>query len=178
MAIFDIRQVTQARVVTQILTRASTTITAVVTLGGGPVSGIPDPVTTADPAPPAAAPPPATSTTSTLTNEQLGAILGSVIGFVVILLPLCYCCLRRRPAPPRRHMHHWHGDGYDDSSSDDVTEIVVDRQGRDAWAGQRPPIPVRQGPVLVPAPPRIPPMRHAPYRQTRHPQIGGTRRYP
>ena len=168
MVCLDNRQVTQAHVVTQVITRASTTFTAYVTLGGGPIVPVTDAVTTPTPdaAPPAPTPPAsASSTTTSLSNEQLGAILGSVLGFIFIVLPLCYCCFRRQ-----RYLGRYPS-SYSDSMSERSTEIVVESYESDAWRMSRP------EPVLIPPPPRIPPTRHTPYRHPWTPQIGGVRRY-
>jgi hypothetical protein len=179
MALIEERQVTAARVITQTLTRASTTITTLVTLGTGVLDDFPTPtLEPPPPPPPPAAPAQATSSSSVLTNEQLGAILGSVLGFLVIVVPLIYCCFRRDPYPHRRRR-------YDYSDSDSMTSHSGsggggNRRGRDPWARGGGPPPMRQPfqPVLVPPPPRIPPRRYAPYRQTPQPQIRGVRIYP
>ncbi|KAK4450862.1 hypothetical protein QBC34DRAFT_378679 [Podospora aff. communis PSN243] len=95
MALIEERQVTAARVITQTLTRASTTITTLVTLGTGVLDDFPTPtLEPPPPPPPPAAPAQATSSGSVLTNEQLGAILGSVLGFLVIVVPLIYSLIQ------------------------------------------------------------------------------------
>lgn len=162
--IIDERQiVTQARVVTQTITRVSTTITALVTLGPGDSTITTPPAPTAPEIVPAPAPA-ATSSSPALTNEQLGAILGSVLGFLVVVLPILYCCCCR---PPVR----WRRNRPDYSSSDDESDRVV---GIRVMRGRPEPF----QPVLIPPPPRIPPKRYAPYRQTAEPQISGVRSYP
>jgi hypothetical protein len=176
MGLVEERQVTAARVITQTLTRASTTITTLVTLGTGVFGDITTPTSEPPPPPPPAPPVQATSNGSVLTNEQLGAILGSVLGFLVIVVPLCYCCFRRDPK--WRHRRRYYSDS-DSMSSHSGSGDGGGRPRRDPW--YRPPVPqVRQQfqPVLVPPPPRIPPRRYAPYRQTPQPQIRGTRIYP
>jgi len=166
MIINERQIVTQARVVTQTITRVSTTITALVTLGPGDSTITTPPAPTAPEIVPAPAPAPAaTSSSPALTNEQLGAILGSVLGFLVVVLPILYCCCCRQPV-------QWRTNRPDYSSSDDESERVV----RHVRVMRPRPEPFH--PVLVPGPPRIPPQRYAPYRQTAEPQIGGVRIYP
>lgn len=163
-------EVRQGRVITQVIVRPSTTFTTYVTLGGGPPPPpTTEPTTTTHEvfhdAPTIA---PAPSTSPQLTNEQIGAILGSVFGFILLLLLLCTCLSLRR----RRRMMMM----YDSSStsSEEVVEVIRG-QGhmRDPWRRQT------RMPGLVPPPVMIPPTpRHTPYRQTRHVQIRGVRRYP
>ncbi|KAK0639761.1 hypothetical protein B0T16DRAFT_248212 [Cercophora newfieldiana] len=178
MGIIEDRQVTAARVITQTLTRASTTITTLVTLGIGSNGDFTTPTAEAPPPPPPPAAPAATSSSSVLTNEQLGAILGSVLGFLVIVVPLVYCCFRRDPKW-RRRRHYSDSDSW---SSHSGSSGGNNRPRRDPWRGRAPAgPPMRQPafqPVLVPPPPRIPPRRYAPYRQTAQPQIRGVRVYP
>ncbi|KAM7184479.1 hypothetical protein V8F20_012218 [Naviculisporaceae sp. PSN 640] len=162
-------EVRQGRVITQVIDRPSTTFTTYVTLGGGPPPPPTTQPTTTAPGishdAPTVAPVP--STTPQLTNEQIGAILGSVFGFVLLLLLLCTCLSLKR----RRRMMM-----YDSSSTSEEEVVQVFRgQGQmgDPW--RRP----ARVPGLVPPPTRIPPTpRHTPYRQTRHVQIRGVRRYP
>ncbi|KAK3322959.1 hypothetical protein B0H66DRAFT_555572 [Apodospora peruviana] len=169
----------QGRVVTQTVTRPSTTFTAYVTLGSGPASDntvlpapAPIPTTTAleEPAPttPTTVVPAPSSSSTTLTSDQIGIILGSVFGFIFLLLAVCTCLhVQRR----RRRVY------YDsETSEDEVIEVTVGGGGGgggDPW--NRP----GRMPGLVPPPTRIPPTpRHTTYRQTRNPQIRGVQRYP
>lgn len=162
-------EVRQGRVITQTIVRPSTTFTTYVTLGGGPPSAPTTEPTTATTEIPQAIPTliPAASTSPQLTNDQIGAILGSVFGFIFLLFVFC-CCLsfRRR----RRTLV------YNSSSTSEEEVIHVIRghgQIGDPW--RRP----TRMPGLVPPPTRIPPTpRHTPYRQTRHVQIRGVQRYP
>lgn len=163
----------QLRVITQTLTRPSTTITTLVTLGlsGNADFATPTPELPPPPPPPAAPSAQTNPTSSVLTNEQLGAILGSVLGFLVIVVPLCYCCFRRDP-DWRRRRPHW-------SSSDSGSTYSGSSHGGrrpphpEPWRRMHPGPPVREPfqPVLVPPPARIPPRRYAPYRQTAQPQF-------
>ncbi|KAM7212216.1 hypothetical protein V8F06_012389 [Rhypophila decipiens] len=164
-------EVRQGRVITQTIAWPSTTFTTYVTLGGGPpvppTVGPPTTTTEILQAAPTLAPAPSTS--PQLTSEQIGAIIGSVLGFFLVLLIWCTCLSLRR----RRRVFVY------DSSSTSDTEVpvvqVIPGHGHvgDPW--RRP----TRMPGLVPPPTRIPPTpRHTPYRQTRHTQIRGVRRYP
>lgn len=173
--------------VTQILVRPSTTMTAIVTLGNDLITQTPAaPPAAADTLPPNVVVP--TTTSQPLTNEALGAILGSVFGFLVIVLPLAYICLRR-PAWRRRRRHYSSSDSGESSTGTEVEEAPPRRgprgprrppgrdprsQGQGQWGRMPPPF----MPVLIPPPARIPPRRHAPYRHTARPQIPGVRAYP
>ncbi|KAK4202097.1 hypothetical protein QBC40DRAFT_263573 [Triangularia verruculosa] len=196
-------KVRAVRVITQTITRALTTITTLVTLG--------DPTAAMDiaqptdepppPPPPAAAPaaalPPAPSS-GTLSPEQLGALLGSVLGFAFLVLVICCCfsCHRRRPQEPRFVF-----DGTSSEYSGSRSENEVTREyytsTRD-WNRMRGPggvgianvesmvggsgsMPRRPGAgfTVVPPPARFPPTpRYTPYQQSRWPQISGVRRFP
>ncbi|KAK3302724.1 uncharacterized protein B0T15DRAFT_497178 [Chaetomium strumarium] len=181
----------QTRVVTQTLTRPSTTITAVVTLGSEPAI-----ISTLSPNSPTIIPTP-TSTTSTapvgpatpssLTNSQLGAILGSVLGFAFLVLLFCCCCLScRRRRPPLDTTYT----DYAEYESDAVQQQQQQQEAARTWNNYydywdrrrvatgtwttRPP------PVRFPPTPRY--YAHAGpyhYRQTSEPQIPGpgVRRY-
>ncbi|KAL2131725.1 hypothetical protein VTI74DRAFT_4656 [Chaetomium olivicolor] len=161
----------EPRIVTQTITRPSTTIIAVVTLGDGPTSA-PSP-TTAPPSPTPTEPiitsPPSSST---LTPQQLGALLGCILGLAFFIMFICCCfSFRRRPRPPIYEEEY-------DSSESEVVQVEVLRSspewnlnssGREAegrWA-------------TVPPPVHFPPTpRYMTYWQTREAQIPGVGRYP
>ncbi|KAK0747229.1 hypothetical protein B0T21DRAFT_279372 [Apiosordaria backusii] len=151
------------------------------------------------PPPPAAAPaatlPPAPSS-GTLSPEQLGALLGSVLGFAFLVLVLCCClsCHRRRR---RREQIVFYGTGseYSESGTEVTREYYTSTRD---WNRMRGPgglgfanaegmmgssggMPRRTdaGFTTVPPPARFPPTpRYTPYRQSRWPQISGVRRFP
>ena len=166
------------RILTQVITRPTTTYTAFVTLGvhtSGAVSPVVPP-----PAEPtliqdsggASVAPATSSSPSGLTSAQLGAILGGVFGFIILLLALCYCAKVQRE---RRRIEH--RSIYWDRETVSQDSIVVEdrwtvRHGRDPW--------VRQDriPHLEVPPPRFPPKRYTPYTQTPHRQFPGTQIYP
>lgn len=167
----------QGRVITQTIVRPTTTFTTYVTLGIGPPGQTPEPppVTTPipQPAPTVVVLAPANSSSSDLTSEQLGAILGSVFGFIFLLLVLCACLsLRRRGRRARTYYSS------SESSEDDRVYEVQPGPVVDPWTKRRPP-PGTRMPGVVPPPVTIPPTpRHSTYRQTRQTQIRGVRRYP
>lgn len=191
----------EARVITQIITRAFTTVTTLVTLGD-PTAVADMVLPTEEPPPlsaPAAAPaatlPPAPSS-GTLSPGQLGALLGSVLGFAFLVLVLCCClsCHRRRRRQERVIV-------YDRGSDNSESEREVTREyytsTRD-WNRLRGPgglgfanaegmmgdaggmaTRTNVGFTTVPPPVRFPPTpRYTPYRQSRWPQISGVRRFP
>ncbi|KAB5517444.1 hypothetical protein GE09DRAFT_1066345 [Coniochaeta sp. 2T2.1] len=95
----------QNPVVTQTITRPYTTITAVVTLGPGSTSSPPPQATTttiptSSSSPSSSSPvtipgtPPASSTT--LTHAQLGAILASIFGSILLIILIWYCVSQSR----------------------------------------------------------------------------------
>lgn len=49
-----------------------------------------------------------------LTNAQIGAVIGSIIGFTLLVLIIIFCAISRRRAQRRRYRHRYH---YDRSSS-------------------------------------------------------------
>ncbi|KAK4143177.1 uncharacterized protein C8A04DRAFT_29196 [Dichotomopilus funicola] len=198
----------RTRVVTQTITRPSTTIVAVVTLGDAPQ---PDPtVTSIIPPPP---PPPAATTTTTLapapstssplTPQQLGALLGSILGFAFVAFCIC-CCLTIHRRRLRYYRSRRRG-SYSSSSgsSDDMTESEVVRVQTRVYSGGglnpawNVPFTGRGGGVTmsssptsgtttttsgpwttVPPPVRFPPTtRQAGYSQSREQQIRGVRRF-
>ncbi|KAK0717557.1 hypothetical protein B0T26DRAFT_751595 [Lasiosphaeria miniovina] len=171
MAIPDAVQPVEARhLLTQTITRPFTTITTVVTLGGSsPSESTPPPVFTPSPTPEpqpptGTAPVVPASSSSSLTPDQIGAILGSVLGFVAFLLLVC-CCLsiRRRRLIAR----------YESDSMTETEVVIEDVYTADTWT--------RRGPTVVPPAPAIPPTPRRSaynYRHTRNPQIRGVRRYP
>lgn len=170
----------RTRLITQTLTRPSTTITTVVTLGGGPtIAPTPTTISTTSSPFPAGTITPAPA--SALTPQQLGAILGSVLGLAFIILVLC-CCIsvrRRREQTiryAREHDEYGYGGGYSVSETDvfqaerwrsaPVWNLYRGRGATGTW-------------TTVPPPVRFPPTpRHTPYSQTREEQIRGVRRYP
>lgn len=170
----------QGRVVTQIITRASTTVTALVTLGDPthPTAGV---VTTEAPPPP----PPAATTrvapppNSGLTSEQLGALLGSILGFFALVVALC-CCLtvcRRRPRGTES------GDDSRSEMTESETEVRYTARVTQRWnpiyGWGYGPRRTDAGFTTVPPPARFPPTpRYTPYRQSPYPQIDGVQRFP
>ncbi|KAG7291257.1 hypothetical protein NEMBOFW57_001269 [Staphylotrichum longicolle] len=125
----------RTRIVTQTLTRPSTTITTIVTLGDAPTSA---PDTTANPSHPPRNQPDATPPTithphsTTLTSQQLTALLGVLVPITFLLLLLC-CCLslrrrRRRQRAERERerrralYEYYYGDGGDEDDDDDGNE--------------------------------------------------------
>lgn len=160
----------QVRILTQTITRPTTTITAIVTLGDGPTSvptaptNLP-PATTPPIGPISPGPPPS------VTQQQLGIILGTVLGFAFLVL-LLFCCLSARWR--RRPTIYVEGDEYSESDMVEVEELrrtaawnrAAGATAAEAW-------------TTVPPPVRFPPTpRYTPYRQTRHPQYRGVWRYP
>ncbi|KAL2019045.1 hypothetical protein VTK56DRAFT_10149 [Thermocarpiscus australiensis] len=168
-------QARQGRVVTQTLTRPSTTITVAVTLGDGPTSA-PTIAATTPTTPPASPGPAGTEPPSPFTPQQVGAIVGSILGFASLVLLICCClsCRRRR----RRTAEYEAEDDDDTVSESDIQVVETLRTTEEAWNNH----PRVAAPVLwttVPPPVRIPPTpRHTPYRQTPDPQIAGVKRYP
>lgn len=53
-----------------------------------------------------------------LTNAHIGAIIGSIIGFTLIVLILIFCAVNRRKEQRRRYRHRYH---HERSSSDSST---------------------------------------------------------
>ncbi|TLS30593.1 hypothetical protein PpBr36_02523 [Pyricularia pennisetigena] len=155
----------QARVVTQTIERATTTYTTHVTLGLGGE--------TAAPAPPSASPaaPPAGAVNSAPGYNYIGAIVGSVVAFVFLLL-LLWCCickpriLRRQRQLAAARDGYW--SGYDSERSS--------RSGSSPARASRPRVPPM--PVLNPPPVRIKPTRHTGWTHSAEPQIRGVRMFP
>ncbi|OIW32962.1 hypothetical protein CONLIGDRAFT_158226 [Coniochaeta ligniaria NRRL 30616] len=179
----------QNPVVTQIITRPYTTITALVTLGpGDPTSTAPQ--TTTIPTSTTASPsssttaivavpgsPPASS--STLTHAQLGAILGSVLGSLLLIILIWYCVTQRRRSRDARELRYVLSE--ESETSSETVEVTMTGAGGGARRMAADPWVRRVVPEVnvVPPPPRFPPTpRYTPYRQTRAPQIRGVRRYP
>ena len=189
----------QNPVVTQIITRPYTTITALVTLGPGGQSTtapedtglqttalqttVPTSTTTSAPSSTSSTPsiivPASPSSSSSLSQSQLGAIIGSVLGFALLLLLLWYCVLQRRRQDRSRALRY--ADSSESETSSDATSYVVMSERRTTTAAGGGTAWVRRDPGIgvVPPPPRFPPTpRYTPYRQTRAPQFRGVRRYP
>ena len=183
------------RVVTQTITRPSTTITALVTLGSdsgpdsGPGSGSGcncNPAGSTGPAATLATGGPTSTSTGAalpvtpsanggLSDAAVGAIVGSVIGFVVLVLLIVCCCLslrRRRGSVLERSTLSSRSS--ETSSSWTPTEVAVE----DTWRARQAEA-ARPGPTVGPQPPRFPPTPlFGGYRTTQHTQIKGVRRYP
>ncbi|KAK4225621.1 hypothetical protein QBC38DRAFT_253970 [Podospora fimiseda] len=188
-------------IVTQIITRATITITAIITLGQeDPTSTIQSTTSTASipaGAPPIMAPAP----NADLSSEQLGAILGSVLGFAGLVMLLC-CCLalqrKRRLRTERTTTRVVYTNGYYSQSDSTfsgsgetdravrytrrMSQRYVDprlqqQQQQQFWG-----MPARRtdaGFTTVPQPVRFPPTpRYTNYVQTPYPQISGVQRYP
>lgn len=148
----DSRQ--DARVITQTLSWQQTTFTTTVTLGGPPTDG---------------ANPQAniygSSSSKGLSTGEVGAIVGSVVGFFSILLLLCFCLAqRKRKARARRPRTYYY-----DSGSYYKGSIIDDMPPRPSRVRiQRPP-PVAE---RIPGGPRWPTYRAIPIPNPRnHPQV-------
>ncbi|KAI6265940.1 hypothetical protein MCOR29_005796 [Pyricularia oryzae] len=157
----------QARVVTQTIERAATTYTTHVTLGLG------DGGETPGPAPPAPAAPPAGTVNSAPGYNYIGAIVGSVVAFVFLLL-LLWCCICKPRMLRRQRQLAAARDGY--SSGYDSEGSLS--SGGPAQPRPRPRPRVPPMPVLNPPPVRIKPMRHTGWTHSAHPQIRGVRAFP
>jgi hypothetical protein len=180
----------RTRVVTQTITRPSTTITTLVTLGGDGPTSTPEPPTptpTPDPTTTSLAANPAPlGSTAPLTSEQLAALLGSLLTLTFLLLLLCcYLSVRRR----RQALHEYERQfrrreryAYDDDEDYDGPDGQL--RGTAAWnmraaAGGR-----GHGMTgtwtTLPPPVRFPPTPRVTgyYQQTREAQMDGVRRYP
>ncbi|KAK4032458.1 hypothetical protein C8A01DRAFT_41095 [Parachaetomium inaequale] len=186
----------RTRVVTQTITRPFTTITALVTLGDAP-SSLPttDPPATAPTATPSSpttdqVTPAPLSSSSSLTPQQLGAILGSVLGFfLLVLLICCFLSFRRRLQKEQQRSsqyYHYYEDDDDIISESDVVRVETRMRGTPAWhlhRGGRGTTAAGAGGTwtTVPPPVRFPPTPRytgTAYAQTREAQIRGVRRYP
>ncbi|GAB1319892.1 hypothetical protein MFIFM68171_10102 [Madurella fahalii] len=160
----------QGRVLTQTITRPTTTIIAVVTLGDGPTSAPAAPTnlptTTTPPLGPVSPGPP-----SSITQQQLAIILGTVLGFAfLVVLIFCYWSARWR----RGATIYVEDDEYSESDMVEAEELrraatwnrVHGATTTEAW-------------TTVPPPVRFPPTpRYTPYRQTPHRQYRGVWLYP
>lgn len=116
-----------------------------------------------------------------LSQETIGAILGSIVGFVILVLIVWYCLSQAKVR--RSQGRHWRG-GYGSTTSDSDRSSDSERVRRDEWRRraargmpQRPP-PTYGGFNLATPPTRIPPHVRHNYNATRHPQIRGVTRYP
>lgn len=182
----------QDPVVTQTITRPYTTITAVVTLGGVGAAAAPssDPAATTPvvPSSPQGSSSSSSSSSSSLpvtptgssglTPDQLGAILGSIFGVLVLAgLLWCACSPRMRPRPGggrRRRLRSTETSEADLDAERDRLRFRQEHARMMHFA-----MPPRPGPVLVPPPARFPPTRPTPaYRQSSYPQIRDVRLYP
>ncbi|KAK0667936.1 hypothetical protein QBC41DRAFT_131530 [Cercophora samala] len=192
-------KIREARVITQIITRASTTITTLVTLGDPTAVADMAPTEGPPPPPPAAAAatlPPAPSS-GTLSSGQLGALLGSVLGFAFLVLVICCCLSCRRRRRRRERVVFYPGTGSESSGSEREVRREYYTSTRDwnqlrgtgglefanaeGMMGNVGSIASRTSPgfTTVPPPARFPPTpRYTPYRQSRWPQISGVRRFP
>ncbi|KAJ9136852.1 hypothetical protein NKR23_g9528 [Pleurostoma richardsiae] len=158
-------------VLTQVITRPFTTYTYLVTLGDAttvPTTAAPTSASTTA----VVAPAPTTSGSGGLSQAEIGAILGSVVAFVLIVLLIWYCMSLRAQAAYR--VAALETDSYTTVYSSETTIV------RDPWAREGQPRPYQQdGPTLNPPPQRFPPTPIPPtYRATANPQIRGVRRYP
>jgi hypothetical protein len=111
-----------------------------------------------------------------LTHEQLGAIVGSVLGSIVLIILIWYCVAARRRRDETHRVRYILSE--ESETSSDTVEVRMSGAGSrrvagDPWVRRDP------GISVVPPPPRFPPTpRYTPYRQTRYPQIRGVKRYP
>jgi hypothetical protein len=188
------RQDRSSPVRTLSLTKPATTRTALVTLGQPAPSDLNSATTTTTTATTEMAPAQTLAVPSRnddLTQEQIGAIVGSIVGVVVLVLIIWWCI--SQPARYRRRSRRWRDDGY--SSEGYSPSVRSDRVRRDSWARRE-----RRGsrssrmappPGWMPGPPppaynlnlnrpptTFPPSMRQGYRQTPQPQIRGVRRYP
>ncbi|KAK4169575.1 hypothetical protein QBC43DRAFT_64105 [Cladorrhinum sp. PSN259] len=135
---------------------------------------------------------------SNISSEQLGAILGSVLGFTGLVLLLCCCIavqrkrgLRTRNTERVIYVGHSESDfsgsemevEYTRQTSQRVPNygrqghFVVGARGGSSFGG--PPRRTDAGFTTVPPPVRFPPTpRYTNYVQTPYPQISGVQRYP
>jgi hypothetical protein len=181
----------QNPVVTQTITRPYTTITALVTLGPGeptstaaqttlPTLTSPSPSSSSSTAAAVAVPGAVSASSSALTQAQLGAIIASVLGSILLIILIWYCVAqqRRRQNEPGEVRYVLEDETETSSETAEVMTMPAGGRARrmmpaDPWARGEP------GIGVVPPPPRFPPTpRYTPYRQTRNPQIRGVRRYP
>ncbi|KAI6372399.1 hypothetical protein MCOR25_003722 [Pyricularia grisea] len=159
----------QARVVTQTIERAATTYTTHVTLGLGDGTA----ETSAPTSPPPAAPP-AGNVNSAPGYNYIGAIVGSVVAFVFLLL-LLWCCICKPRILRRQRQLAAARDGY---SSGYDSEGSLSSGGPVRPLPRRPRPRVPPMPVLNPPPVRIKPMRHTGWTHSAEPQIRGLRVFP
>ncbi|KAK2066684.1 hypothetical protein P8C59_000475 [Phyllachora maydis] len=171
----------QGDVITQTITHPFTTVTVLVTLGGGGSDGPTAAPLTAGSDPGALASASVTSAAgSGPTPGPIGAVVGSVLGLVLLAAVLWACAVqerRRRSAAlreARRQRRRFYGGGEFGGMAQGQ------RPQRAAWlaavglgGGVNMP-----GTSLNPPPTWIRPTRYTPYRQTREPQIRGVRPFP
>ncbi|KAK0631129.1 hypothetical protein B0T17DRAFT_241240 [Bombardia bombarda] len=165
----------QGRIITQIITRPTTTIITYVTLGNGPVD--PTAAAAAPPPPPPPEPSPTdttvvepTSSSPGLSSAQIGAILGAVFGAIVILLIACYCVSLQRRLRRQREREYILTMRETMTVSDSF--ISID-ESQDSWRRKIPTQP------LVPPPAVFPPTdRYGRVYHTPQPQIRNVRRFP
>lgn len=180
---------------TQDITRSATIVITLVTLGVIPASVNAAPYGTTLAKSGIGTPVAVTPTSEELSQMQIAAIIGCVVGFIVLVLLISlWCRCRRRPAStPRSNRYPYYRETYPDLHP--MLTAVTGPEGyrmRGAW--YRAPLEAerrraaRQGRTLnipgeglIPPPPHFPPtpmQTHLPYRATREPQIPGVSRYP
>ncbi|KAL2145280.1 hypothetical protein VTI28DRAFT_7648 [Corynascus sepedonium] len=140
-------------------------------------------------------PAPTSSSSSSFSShpEQLGALLGSILGFAfLVLLTCCFVSFRRRQLRQRKRearAYRRYYYGHDDDEESDVVRVQSTvRHSTPHWNLHY--YDSRRGPgtgtgiktstwTTVPPPVRFPPTpRYTTYSQTMEEQIRGVRRYP
>ncbi|KAK0388908.1 hypothetical protein NLU13_2485 [Sarocladium strictum] len=139
----------EPHVITQTITRLTTTFTTAVTLGGGPTNYSGDEVE------PKADIYGGSGDGSGLTNVQLGAIIGSSVAFVLILV-ITWCCMIQA----RRRLEA----GESGSSDYSLTDSSRSSSPRSQSPRPRPPPRAR---VNIPGGPKFPTYRALPVRNPR-----------
>lgn len=140
----------EPHVITQTITRVTTTFTTVVTLGGGPTSWSGNQVD------PDADIYGGSGDGSGLTNVQLGAIIGSSIAFVAILI-ITWCCILQA----RRRLEAG------DVSGSDYSLYDSSRSSSPRSHGPPRPRPPPRARVNIPGGPKYPTYRAMPVRNPR-----------
>lgn len=159
--------------ITQTLTRTSETLTTVVTLGAGSPTSTSTPPAQPTTTTTAAGTSSPASGSSGLTQDQIGAIIGGIAAFVVVVLIL-WCCLYQLK---RRAMNA--AMESQTTLETETTEFSADPWRRGAQRPRRTTTTRTETFRTVPPPTRFPPTaRRETWRMSPHPQMRGVRRYP
>lgn len=161
----------QTDIITEIVSHGDgTVVTAVVTLGDPTATFTPDPLTTTAFGFPVPVTP---DPFKPLSQNAIGAILGSVVAFIVIVLAFAYCA-SQRPANDRQSRGRSRSSRGSSSTSSSSRKKASARKHK-----HRTKTKVPRKPVLNPMPVFIPPTPlPATYRATWKPQMSGVSRYP